>query len=468
MWLERLEREHDNLRAAMQWSVEQGEAGQSMEIALRMGWALRRFWRALGYFSEGRTFLERALAGSGRGVTASVRAKALIAAADVALNQSDIARGETLSKESLALCRELADTPGIAFSLRLLGWVAWNSGDPVTAHSLMEEALALRREAGDKDRIAESLFYLALLAGNQGEYARGCALVEEGLALYREIGDKRGMAWSLVLLAGILFSSQGDQMTIRSLLEEVLTLCGELREKGCMAQALGILGQVTLEQGDATTARVISEESLALHRELGDRWGIHQSLCLLARVEASQDHYAMARTHYEEGLALCKEADDKWSTVSCLEGLACVEAAQGEPAWAARLWGAAESLRAVIGARSEQAGLFWMARTPVERAAYEQAVTTARAQLGEEAFASAWAKGRTMTPEQALAAQGSATMPEGIRSVPQPTTSAKTSPTYPAGLTAREVQVLCLVAQGLTDAQVAEQLVISPRTVNWH
>jgi len=467
VWLDRLEREHDNLRAALQWALERGEAEESRgEMALRLGGALRRFWRTRGHLSEGRTYLERALAGSG-GVAASVRAKALQAAADVALNQSDYARGETLCKESLVLCRELKDRRGIAFSLRLLGWAVWNSGDPVTARSLMEEALALRREVGDKEHIAESLCYLAMLAGYQGKYARGRTLIEEGIMLFRQVGDQRGMAWSLLLLAEMLFSSQGDQVAVRSLLEESLMLCRELHEKGGMAEAFVILGQVTLDQGDATTARALAEESLALHRELGDRWGMIQSLCLFAQVEASQDNYVAARAHYVEGLVLCKEADDKWSTISCLEGLACVVAAQREPAWAARLWGAAESLGAVISARSEQGGLFWMALPRVERATYERSVTTARSQLGAQAFTAAWQEGRAMTPEQALAVQEPEAPPEHVPAVAWPTTM-KTSPTYPAELTAREIEVLRLVAQGMTDAQVAEQLVISPRTVNWH
>ncbi len=391
-WLERLEREHDNLRAVMHWSLERGEVEQNMEMALRLGSALRRFWRALGYFSEARAFLERALAGSGA-AAAAVRAKALITAADVVLNIGDFERGEALCKESLALCRELKDKAGIAFSLRLLGWATLHSGDPVTARSLMEESLALRREVGDKEYIAESLSYLAQLAGNQGEYARGRALVEEGVALMREVGDKRGIAWSLVFLAEILFTSQVETMTIFSLLEECLALSEELREKGCKAHALGILGQVILDQGDDPRARACSEESLALHREIGDRWGMIQSLCLVAEVEAHQGYYVAARARYEEGLVLCKEVGDKWSTVSCLQGLACVVAAQGEPTWAARLWGAAETLRAVIGARSEQGGLFVMALSPVERATYEQAVAAAQLQIGEEAFATAGQRG---------------------------------------------------------------------------
>jgi len=105
---------------------------------------------------------------------------------------------------------------------------------------------------------------------------------------------------------------------------------------------------------------------------------------------------------------------------------------------------------------------------PVDRPAYEGFVTAARSHLGEKSFAAAWAEGRTMTPEQALTAKGSITAPQQLPTTPSTTPPAKPSTTYPGGLTAREVEVLRLLAQGLTDAQIAEQLVISPRTVNNH
>jgi DNA-binding NarL/FixJ family response regulator len=151
---------------------------------------------------------------------------------------------------------------------------------------------------------------------------------------------------------------------------------------------------------------------------------------------------------------------DKWSIASCLEGLAGVVVAEGEPVWAARLWGAAETLRETVGAPIP----------PVERTDYERAVAVAHAKLGEQAFSAAWAEGRAMTLEQALAAQGRTSVPTATPIPPADTSAppAKSPTTYPAGLTAREVEVLRLVAQGLTDAQVAEHLVISPRTVNGH
>src|SRR6266567_2165773 len=133
VWLDRLEREHDNLRAALSWMVEQGETQQSMEMALRLGGALRPFWWGRGHWSEGRTFLERALAAGGSfpdpRIDPSVRAKALIAAANLAFVQSDYEQTEVLCEESLALYRELGDHYGIAFSLYRLGNVAWVRGN---------------------------------------------------------------------------------------------------------------------------------------------------------------------------------------------------------------------------------------------------------------------------------------------------------------------------------------------------
>jgi predicted ATPase/class 3 adenylate cyclase/DNA-binding CsgD family transcriptional regulator len=449
VWLERLEREYDNLRVALGWFLERGEAGQSMEMALRLAGALWWFWEDRGHWSEGRDFLEWALAGR-KGIAVPVQVKALKAAAHLAYVQGDTDRAEALYEECLAGCRDLGDTAGIALSLRLLGSIAGNRGNFVVSNALTEEALALFREVGDKEGIAWSLHNLAGNFLDQGEYVRAISLREESLALFRELGDIKDIDLCLSGLAWSLFISQGDPAKVRALLEESLALCREVGHKVGTVRALSNLGEVFLQQGDAVKARLLLEENVALSREIGFRYHTAYSLSLLGRVTASQGDYAAARAFYEESLAIGKEVGDNLYIAFYLEGLAEVVAVQGDPTWAARLWGAAEALRDAMGAPIP----------PVYRAEYDHSVAAARAQLGERAFAAAWAEGRTMTLEQALAAQGKAMIP-----TPMPAGPASTSP---AGLMPREVEVLRMLATGLTDAQIAEHLVLSLHTVHAH
>ena len=165
---------------------------------------------------------------------------------------------------------------------------------------------------------------------------------------------------------------------------------------------------------------------------------------------AAEGDYVTACKHYEESLVIAEESGEQWLLAACLVGLGEVVAAQHKFAWATQLWAAAEALRDALG----------ISIPPVERAGYERARSAVRVHLGEQTFAASWAQGRAMTPEQAVAAQGQKPSP--------PPNVPVSPPTYPAGLTAREVEVLRLVASGLTDLQVAEQLVLSPRTVHSH
>lgn len=386
-WLDRLEGEHDNLRAALQWAVEIGKT----EMALRFGIALERFWVVRGYRNEGLAFLERAL-GASAGVAIDVRAKALLAAARLAFIQSNYDVGEALAQESLMLFRELGDRRGIALSLDRLGMAAWRRGDFPAARVLLEEDLPLFKEVDDKDRVAWSLFTLGLLNNKQGEYSRANTLFEEGLALFRALGNKRGIAASLTQLAGTLFVSQGDQTLIYPLLKEGLLLDQEVGDKEGMAVASLLLGWVALKQGDVVTARSRVEESLVLYREMEHREGMAEALSLLGKVEATLGDYAYARNLFEDSLAMAQEIGDKELIASGLEGLASVVAVQGEPDWASRLWGAAEALREAIGAPLQ----------PVEQVAYDNAVAAVRSDLGEETFAQTWREGRAMRAEQVL------------------------------------------------------------------
>ncbi len=460
LWLQRLEQEHDNLRAALSWTLEQAadeEVVYRREQALRLGRALHQFWISHAHLHEGRTFLERAVAVS-LGAAPALRAKALIAAADLALVQGNDRRGEALAEEGLLFCREVEDRAGIAFCLYELGFFATRRGECARARSLLEESAALYRVLGNEERLGWTLFALGRLNVRRGEYVMAHADYEQALALFRKLDNQVGIAEMLVLIAEVLFYSEGDLGTARSLSDEGLMLSRKSGNDWLVALSLIISAEIALfRQDDITRARLLSEEALELSRKLGIKDYIAESLSLIAWVEARQENYPVVRSLYEESLTLAREIDYRVGIPFYLEGLAQGVAAQGERVWAVRLWGTAEYLRESISSPLPL----------VFRTAYERAVAAARMQLGKKAFAVAWAEGRTMTLDQVLGPQGREIIPEEVASMAQSPTT-RTLPTYPAGLTTREVEVTRLVANGLTDAQIAERLVISPRTVTTH
>jgi predicted ATPase/DNA-binding CsgD family transcriptional regulator len=471
--LERLENEHDNLRAAMQWSLEPDENGYRKQLALRLGGALRWFWLVRGHFSEGWTFLERVLEGS-EGIAPSAQAKAYDAAARLAAVQGDRNQKELLCKKSLTLYQQLGDKLGMAHALFLLGGVSHDWGsvsrkreDIAASRARTEEALKLFRESGHQEGAAWSLNRLALLIKRQGDYARARVLLEENLALHRTLGNKRGMAASLFHLAEITFLSEGNPVAAGALVEESLALYKELGAKGGIAASISLLGQLALAQADAATARSLLEESVTLCREMRHQDGLTQSLSALARVEAYQGNYAGACARFQESLAIYGVLDDQDGVAACLEGLAGAVAMQGDAGacaggkearnisalWAALLLGSAEALRETIS----------VAIPPVWRADHERSVVAVCTHLGEKAFADTWAEGRTMTAEQALAAL-QAPMPAKQTTDPP----VKPATSFPAGLSAREVEILRLLAQGMTNPQIAKRLILSSHTVHAH
>ena len=462
-WLERLEQEHDNLRAALVWSLQQdegtNETQRRMEIALRLVGALRRFWQMHGHLNEGQMFTEKALSAS-EGILVSVqaRANALIAAGTLASIQNDYDRTEAYCRESLLMFRELGDQQGMALSLFLLSVVPMMKGDNVAARSLTEEALTLFREMGDQERIAWSLSTLGLLDTHEEKYASARAHYEESLAIHRKLSNKRGIAATLLRLAQLLFVSLGDQTLLGSLLDEGLALNNELGEKEGIANIYSLSAQLTFRQGDISIARSQIEKSILLYKEIGQRRALAESQAILAQIALSQGERTEARVLYDESREIARELNHMWLIAVCLEGRARLAAEEGQLVWAVQLWGAADALRETI-------------RVPIpliERAEYERSITTARTRLGEQDFVVAWEVGHTMTPEQAITSKGNAVI--APLAAPATTSSSAYPPpsTHPAGLTAREVEVLRLVARGLTSGEIALELKIREKTVAHH
>ncbi len=460
LWLELLEQEHENIRAAMQWSIEPEQAQEGKErkeIALRLGGALEWFWCRRGYTHEGRTFLEQALVES-KDAEAIMRARALNAAGMLAFQQSDFSQTEVRCQESLVLFRRLGDIQGIAFALMWLSQVLMYRGDLSGARSLSEEFLVHFTTLGRKENIAWAYNKIGVLCLLQGEYGRARTLLEESLIIERTLGNTWGIIIALQLLAAALYSVQGDPTVIRALLQESLMLARELEDQDNIFHYLSMSGEVALSQGDTTLARTLAEELLANAREVKNAIFVTEALFILAKLETRQGNLTLAQAHFEECFSFLIPNGEKYIIPSYVEGLAGVIAKQGETVQAAQLWGAAEMLRETVGAPIP----------PVERTFYEQSVEAARTQLGKKRFAIEWAKGRAMTIEQALPFQKPVALSASAVTVAPSSPPTKPSFLSPDGLTAREVEVLRLVAQGLTDVRVAEQLIISPHTVNTH
>ena len=427
-WLARLEREHDNLRAALAWSLQEGSAG---ETGLRLAYALWRFWDMHGHLSEGRRWLAQSLAAGAVG-TATLRAGALRGAGNLAMAQGDYPEARTLYEESLVLCRELGDKQGSGYALMNLGMVASWQEDFPAARVCSDEALTLFRELGDTYGIGAALSGLGAVASWQGDYPAAWALLVEGLALLRQLGDKRQIGAALICL-GLVALHQGDYPAARAQHEESLALSRELEDKRDIGLARMYLGLGALYRGDFPPAQALLEESLALFRELEDQWGTDTTLTLLGNLALAKGEYPVARARHEESLARCRELVDRLGiaealnglgTGACrqgdyrragglyaesltlcrtvgdtrlsaevLEGLAGVAAAQGQAHTAAQLLGATDTLRAATAAPVP----------PPRRADYDRTVAAARAALGEDAFAVAWAAGQALPLAQATA-----------------------------------------------------------------
>jgi predicted ATPase/DNA-binding CsgD family transcriptional regulator len=449
-WLQRLEQEYDNMRAALAWSLE----NSSEDAARRLCGALWRFWWARGYDSEGRQFLEQSLANHAQ-ASPTVLAKALSGAAMLAFYQDDYQHAEKYCHEALALYRLLEDRQGMATILNLLGQIAAWSSSYAQARALEEEALALFRAEGDEWGIASALGTLASVTITQGDYDTARALAGQGLALFRVSGNSWGVAFSLHHLARCLFL-QGDLAAARPVAAESLALCREVGDKGALAYALGLLGQISAFQQEFAAAQAMLQESYTLHEELDDRWGMASATTLLASVSLAHHDLAAARARYLRSLRLLGESGDQQLRASCLEGLSEVMLLSDAFTQAARLLGLSSHIRASIGAPLP----------PVERPRYERILTILHAKLDRDTLKTAWSEGRRLTISQivtdlegAVASEHSPGMPHRLPAHP---------PGSSHGLTIRETDVLRLLAAGLTDAQIAAKLILSTRTVSTH
>ena len=407
-WYERLEEEHDNIRAALSWSL----GGADPELGLRLAGAIWWFWHRHGHLREGLRWLEEGLTEGGE-ASAIARAKALAG----------------------------------------IGWLTFGQGDRGRMRESATEGLSVSAEAGlGGDYRARFLNLLGHSSWQEGNYEKAMKLAEESLALSREASDVGSMAESLLILGNTFVYRLGGQEQARAYFEEGLAVSrGEFGSPSVSRALLNAVGLTFLLQRNLERATALAEETLALSQASGDRTLLPLPLNDLGWVALLRDDLKRAEALHKESLALSKELGGSHRTFVFLEGLACDAGAKGEAERAARLFGAAQALREATGFPLEAA----------MRSLEEPYFVGARSQLEESAWTKAWGEGRAMSMEAAIEYAL-------LEEEPSTITPSSAAPEQPAGLTPREVEVLKLVAAGMTNAQVAQGLFISPRTVQRH
>ena len=338
--LDRLEKEIDNLRGALEWSLE-----ANVVAGMRLAGALLWYWHIRSRKTEGMEWLERLLEEDARVPLPdadslphqSARGKALNTAGALLVMHGDAEKGYRLSEESLALHRSL----GLA-GRRGAGIALWNLAEGRARHedldqaiALSEESLALMRAVQDKFWIAQCLDNLGSYALIRGDFNRSKAIWEEDLALRHALGDQDGIAWVLSCLASLYFW-HGDHEQAKRLFDESIGVFRKVNNLWGVSMALSGLGTVVLAQGELAEASSLYEEALSFGREMGDQNTVAGRRYDLARVAWSQGDYARAGKLYEDTLAFLREIDNQGGIAGTLYDLGGVAWAMGDLDLAAR------------------------------------------------------------------------------------------------------------------------------------
>lgn len=393
-WLSRLEREHGNCRAALEWSQ---RADESVEAALRLAAALSPFWQMRGYCREGTEWLETVLrAGDAAGEPspagiAAWRGKALTGAGWIAVTQGDFTAAGHYLEEGFARALKAGDPWAIVNARVGLAYARVHQGKIEEGRFQAAESLVSSRELEDRWTTALSHYVLGLtfLLENDTRTARDH--LREAEAGFRAVGERWLLGFSLLHLAFFAYLL-GDPAHLSSRLDEAQMIFQELGATLGLAWVAWQQGAFREDEGDHAAARPLYEESLRLFQELGEVRGRAFALDRLGHVAQAAGEYEHARDCYRQSLALFRNARN-WSGIGrALAGLAGLALSEGEPVRAARLFSAAEAVP--LSTELPWAGSF--------RTEYERSVGATRDTLGQESFTAAWAEGQAMPLEQAI------------------------------------------------------------------
>jgi predicted ATPase/DNA-binding NarL/FixJ family response regulator len=406
LWLNWLEGEHDNLRAALAWALESGR----IEPGLRIASALVRFFEIRGHVREGMAWFERLLAQADEAISPIVCANASTFAAFLAMFLGDAKASIAFGRKAVDFAEAAGDEGGpvLAFALAGLASGSRVAGDFQTAFTIEERVISAYRESGPPFYLGMSLLAQGDLAIELGYYDKARELLEESLALAHEAGDAFRIAHALNDL-GDLARCQGNYVEAQSAYENSAVLLRDLDAQHDLASILRNLGRACLHLGEVERAHAMFSESLAIH-------------------QAEQHRAGMAE---------------------CLIGFASIAILRGMPSIGERL------LAAAAASARQRAPYVW----PTKRMEYDEYLELARSSLTAAEFQAAQSAGSAMSLDQAIDfALNLSLQPRSTPGVEE----------KPGDLTSREREVASLIAQGKTNREIADELVLSTRTVEKH
>ena len=413
LWMRRLDAEQNNLRAALEWSLSRDDLAQK---GLRLVGALSRYWQSRAYLIEGRQWCEQLLSKTEQSEPSIERVKALRTLAFMIFEQGNFVEARSILEQCLEMSRALSYDWGVASSLNGLGPVALWLGEYNLSLSFTQEALAIWRRLGHKTAIANALSLTGTILMLKEEHRAAQPPLDEALAIFRELGDDLGITSTLSEHGSVAFH-RGEYDKARALLEESLSLARELGTDWMIAKCLARLGVIALRQGDARQAEALSQEGLDRFRKSGNkRW-------------------------------------TRWYLV----GLAEVARLRGMVRRASKLIGASEGAISAAGGHYE----------PGMRDEVERIIAAIRTELGDDSVAGLEAEGRAMSPEEVIT-YALEPIAEGASEPGQTPAPPQRQQAYPDDLTEREVGVLCLLAAGKSNQEIAQELTLSLRTVERH
>lgn len=419
-WLNRLAVESDNIDAALHWAEETGEFGFGLQLATDL-W---QFWYVRGRQRTGRLWFERLLARAGESTPATLRARGLNYLANFALDMSDYEIARTAYEQSLALRRDIGDRLGEGDTLNNLGILSACQSDFASERRYLQQAVALYEVGGHLPRLANGLCNLGGSTNTTGDPVNATALLDRALAINLQIGDRLGEAYTRIHI-GEVARDTGDLEAARrewNLAEIHMRAVGERRGLGIVLYRLACL----VEQSDPTRSAALHGEALSVRWEVGDRRGLAEGLEKMARLALSG----------------------------------------GQASRAARFLGAAIVIRSLISSPLP-------AR---EQEAHDRLIEATQRALGRTAFDAAFAAGQAMSLAEAIALANPASqttapidrLADQTDGPSVPTVGDSTGDILSDRLTAREHEVLLLIAEGCSNRDIADRLYISHRTAMQH